>query len=70
MIDFNEALDVVLLKQEAITPETALQAYQAAVDELQELYPDAPSSDCHDCIQAEVPRLWKLAMQASGRQYG
>jgi hypothetical protein len=63
MIDFEEAL---MLKQQAITPDMAMAAYQDAVDELQALYPDAPASDCHDCIQREVPRVWALARQARG----
>jgi hypothetical protein len=67
MLDFEEALDEVMLKQQQhISTDDALVAYQDAVDELQALYPDALASDCHDCIQCEVPRVWALARQARG----
>jgi hypothetical protein len=62
-IDFDEAL---ALKRQEITPEMALRAYVDAVAELQALYPDADEGDCHDCIQREAPRVWRLAMQAIG----
>jgi hypothetical protein len=67
MLDFDEALGEVMLKQQQhVSVDEALVLCTNAVLELRALYPDESEEACCEAIAAEVPRLWALAQQANG----